>query len=730
VVNNCTLTSCPDMAMWNGTYIEDDNATLEVDASLFENAKNAVVSVDGGEFEITSSFFNENYIGLMVLPYANGHSGYVENTRFTTSALIAPYYNEVGFAGIQCIGVAYIVIGDSSNSSYNQFDNILYGIHSKDSYIRVVDNHFTNMEYQQSYSYTGPFPTKPTGIFSTTAQSGAKVYIGGDNSGGYYKSNYFENCEFGVYTLDNDFVAIAGNEFYWTSQNNGFHPAISVYNYTKSQVPVKIVGNFIDAYRKGIHGVNFLEGIIECNTINDLQNPSSAAPNEYSFGILTQGCSNSYSYNTVMGNTNSDNRVMGISVNVDDAPALHCNDIDEVGIALMASGYNGYCDFRTDYLNDCNVGLYLHHSTGFIGPQGGSNDPCDINFIGTFQSWDTYTFNANGANSPLYVRTSPTYPYQPSNNGTNNIAFTINTTSGTGLTCDANYCSDQLSQYYSANPGNGAGGYITTGNLLYGLSPSLLSKYLNVIQDSVNYTSFVPEMRWLGKYHVLDKLLQNNIGLNQVYSGFINTCASNSIGKTVQVHALIDAKSYTMASLINNNINRTNKIDSSYCLYNGLFLKGIAGKDGIEFDNTDIASLVDLAWKCPFEYGTAVYSARLTLGEMGDTTWYFNQCETASASNGLKGVRYPSGVQEAVTTTRVYPNPAQTDITLETIVPVGQNAEFYLLNCLGEKVISLQITEGVHTIPIRVKGLSSGLYLWGVKCTDGKFESGKLIVNK
>ncbi|MFC1734271.1 hypothetical protein ACFL6I_28545, partial [candidate division KSB1 bacterium] len=75
------LTDCDDNNMWDGIYIQDENTNLiVVEGSSILNAKNAVVSNDGGVFNITDSYIEENYKGIVVNNCGADHEGYVENT--------------------------------------------------------------------------------------------------------------------------------------------------------------------------------------------------------------------------------------------------------------------------------------------------------------------------------------------------------------------------------------------------------------------------------------------------------------------------------------------------------------------------------------------------------------------------------------------------------------------------------------------------------------------------
>ncbi len=725
------LTDCDDANMWDGIYITGANNFVIIDDSEILNAKNAIVSLDGGVFEITNSYLEQNYKGIVIKGYGAIHNGYIENTIINTSNyLISPYINQRGRFGIECDDVQYIVIGDSTNSDYNTFSNLDYGIYSKDSYIRVVDNHFVDIEYQQSYTFPGSGNTKPTGIYSYGSIGGAKVYIGGDNSGGNYKSNYFEDCEYGVSTQNNEYVAIAGNEFDYTNQNNGFHPAISTTNTTQTTDPHKIVGNIITSYRRGITCTNNLESTIECNEITNIPNPSTQGPTDICFGISTYACSDNINYNIIEGNSTTDLRVKGISININDATTLKCNDITDVGIAMFAGGNNGECDFQKDYLRDSDVGLYLNHATGYIGPQGSGGNPCDINFIGTFTD-DTYTNDADGSNSPLEVRTTPTFPYQPISNGTNNVSFTINTTSGTGISCGGSYCDDLLADYYSMKPSPGISLSLPAiGNNLYSLSPVKLAQFIKVIQDSIPFTSFIPESQWLSKYHLFNYFIKNNMNLGNICINFMAASANNSIGKTNRVHSLIDSNKYIQATSVNNSIVCTNKIDSSYKYFNGLYLDKIAGKSEIIFDSGEMASLACLALKCPYEYGSAVYSARLVLRNSGDSTHYFNYCEAAFSNNEQKSYWFTEEDNNYVYSTKLYPNPAGAYCTLESIIPEGQTGKFFIMNLMGERILIHDLHEGVNNLNFSTEQMETGFYLWKVEINGDKIETGKLLINK
>jgi hypothetical protein len=180
-------------AMWDGIYVDGTNSSSYVkviNGTVIEDAKNAIVSTNGGNFILDGSGtggtvkLNKNYIGVLVRPYQGNHPGVIRKTIIScdsptqpggTSGItssgsncIAPI-NGTSFAAIDIDSCSNIIIGDSASISYrNLFEREQFGIWTKNSNVKVWNNDF-------KYFTT-------VGITKTSPSNGVAIYARGNSA--------------------------------------------------------------------------------------------------------------------------------------------------------------------------------------------------------------------------------------------------------------------------------------------------------------------------------------------------------------------------------------------------------------------------------------------------------------------------------------------------------------------------------------------------------------------
>ncbi|MFZ2205562.1 MAG: PKD-like domain-containing protein [Minisyncoccia bacterium] len=179
------LHACSNI-MWDGIYVNAGAHLIVRRNSLIEDAKNAIVSIGGGEYTIITSIFNKNYKDIVVQAFTGSHPGKITNSIFTcrilqmcqqsqlplpvpivsslipspsntalallpSASLLPPYAGQITRTGIEITDVNTITIdlpttginsGITSPTDYNAFDNMDIGIKSTNSNIIVKDNWF------------------------------------------------------------------------------------------------------------------------------------------------------------------------------------------------------------------------------------------------------------------------------------------------------------------------------------------------------------------------------------------------------------------------------------------------------------------------------------------------------------------------------------------------------------------------------------------------------------
>lgn len=160
--NQCTTTVCDKM--WDGIYINGTTARFISNTStLLQQAKNAVVSQNGGRYTVSNTTFRNCVKGILVNTYTfNTHTGTVVSSRFdmpgtfiTAVPALATWVQKT-LAGIEINEVSSITIGSAANAaSLNTFDGLYMGIYALSSGTTVYNATFTNLPVTSGTTNSG-----------------------------------------------------------------------------------------------------------------------------------------------------------------------------------------------------------------------------------------------------------------------------------------------------------------------------------------------------------------------------------------------------------------------------------------------------------------------------------------------------------------------------------------------------------------------------------------------
>lgn len=296
VVNQSWLHSCDGINMWDGIYTDDVSAHVYIHDSnnLIEDAKNAVVSSNGGKFTINSTTFNNNYIGIKINQFNGVHAGKVYGCTFTgTGLLLSPYSNycmlSYPYCGIVMDHVNQIQIGEPLQySSYgrNIFLNLFCGINANCTNMHVYTSEFHNMLRPPSFC---------------NASDGIGIYALGHPAVGYRinvgNTSTSEKCLF-----DHCVIGISENKrCYGNILSNSFtHCETGVMNLMCSKNKNLVKGNSFEDFKRGIYFYNALNNLQYGLEI--YENQFNAGMN--SFNPATYGKEAIYVTNAISGSTN------------------------------------------------------------------------------------------------------------------------------------------------------------------------------------------------------------------------------------------------------------------------------------------------------------------------------------------------------------------------------------------------------------------------------------------
>lgn len=236
--------------MWDGIYLENNSANLFTTSAGFtpnkytiiQDAKNAIVSNQGGGFSVFRTILERNNKDIVVNSYSGLHKGAVWESILRTGATpMWPYYTGAvknpalprTNIGIQISEVADLEIGNPSQSAFtNIFDKMDYGIFSTRSKLRVYNNTFQNINTTTPV-FPAPPPPLPNGIAIYAFGGKVIAYTPGITVGGKgFKANTFTSKVKGIFTgygvmiqthLGNAVIDIIGNKFQAI-----YHQAISL----------------------------------------------------------------------------------------------------------------------------------------------------------------------------------------------------------------------------------------------------------------------------------------------------------------------------------------------------------------------------------------------------------------------------------------------------------------------------------------------------------------------
>ena len=266
--------------MWDGIYANTTNS-ITINNTRVEDAKRVIVdSLGTASINITSSYLNKNYMGVVIKAAKTSPSGVtIRNTLLTcaaipttgvlpkiptvvnltnaatlgaysTTTLMAPYNTTKSYCGIQLQNASHtgktnaaIVIGGTAINQENVFDKLQSGVLVDGSSASFQNNVFQNMKssINPAYGLVGN-----CGIL-TFYLAGGSPSLNTNVGGSVALKNTFINNDYGVYNTGKTTITASYNKF--TSQDHGIYVTNNNGNRTVNLAHNKLVNNRI--------GINF-----------------------------------------------------------------------------------------------------------------------------------------------------------------------------------------------------------------------------------------------------------------------------------------------------------------------------------------------------------------------------------------------------------------------------------------------------------------------------------------
>lgn len=448
--------------------------------------------------------------------------------------------------------------------------------------------------------------------------------------------------------------------------------------------------------------------------------------------------------------------IAGIRLNKSQNHTLNCNSIAKTRFGILAVGDCSTTPTATNgnHLYNHVMGWTFRHLgvDGTFGDVGDNATNNNNTFGGTGYASKVFRFCINPIMSnPEKIYTDTTSTLKESESSSY---------------CDVTGFSDCS---YSVKP-NGIGA--TTFNCPSIITPILnavsdpnymeLEEALMIANDTRIYTEFNEMTRWMDQKKLFD-ILTNDVVLRNSHVqllNFYNDMLNNSIAEIkdaeIKLNDLLTAYTTNNSALINqrlqwaqnanNGINNEELQNQNEQLINEIYLGLFDGFENLS--EGTIAIVNELANKCPYQEGSAVYKAR-TLNALFNPTLLYDDIKicnsvgyyrTSNSNNQantkglfgkendfLKTVK-PNNNSSVINTNeiKVYPNPANTILNIQ--YNIDKEASFTILDMLGRKIIETNLSDKSNYATIDVSKLTTGIYIYQLSADNMIFKSDKIVI--
>lgn len=718
--------------MWDGIYVGSNAVVNTSTTTTITDAKNAVVSNNGGIYNINNTIFDKNYKGIIVNPYNTAsHQGSVKASTFSCSSVFTkpmlPPVSPVAThsrSAIEVYNVQSLKIGNETNvNNLNTFSGggagIDVGIFIKSSGVTIYNNAFTNFNVTASNP-----PDRGVAIYSVNNNQVSflpYLTVGNNTTGGTYK-NTITGCRRGIYSLDNIYVHINDNTIINTTTSSRDY-GVKVYQATPSAPPPGYVSyinnNEIYYLTRGIDISYVKELEIDSNTIRVLDGAK--------YGIYASACENSViNKNKIYGNTKSVS--IGANLGLCYGSVVTCNDIQNLDRGVQFTGTTGVgSHIEVNTIKNNYYGFYLN--SGLVGPQGSSGAPSDNDWGNTQTSigicpylapnncWDLYAAGSTVPSANPFWYKNPPLSFYPIKTGPQPFGFLpiSPTTGNSGYTCS----------------GGGQG----KGMIAKAPTADNIILMNSIADEKISFTVYDAESKWLAKEGVYKYLSANKDSLKDESMKKIKEKWDNeNFGLLQQVENAIAKNNLESAQSINASIKISVKPEKALKDYFAILIN--CKLNNWKLNKQDLYDLTNLAKQCPLEYGSAVYKARALLS-LFDGNEYTNKCEaTTSKDRGGNGdiddnnKTISEQTNQSEKEIKVYPNPANNELFVEYHLEKEQKGMLEIFDLVGNRIVEQNLINSSNLIKISLNDFNSGFYFYKIIIDGKEIKNDKLSIIK
>ncbi|MHC1707931.1 MAG: hypothetical protein AB9842_10480 [Bacteroidales bacterium] len=724
--------------MWDGIYVNDPSASINImdifDKPQIRDALNAVVSKNGGIFNISEAEFYNNNKAIVIsdynatIPsYMYPYQGLIKNCDFAninTNYLLQfpPLNSKYSLAGIEIIDVDGLLLVNP----FIGFYNLSSGIISKNSNVQVNNARFENIPVQAQIKY----PPKNAAIyaindFSNPAIPTPKLITGMPqnqynqfnfcklgifviNQTSELSNNGFANCNDGIFCL-NPWYPTWITDNYLNSTPETYGTAIQVKSTGEYHLPteldLKINNNIILGSQNGISMINQNSKLfwaeVQNNTITFNQD---MPPNTYRSGINVENCDNSLIISNTLTRVNSNlnatmaEHIRGIRISRSFGSWAVNNEFTHMGSGIYTNGELFNTQFPCNTFNDCYHGFKFGVNT-VLSDQGGlSSWNPDNAFYGNYQNpqYRLSTEPGNLTGSPInWFVTSDlndlVHLLDPNINVPGHPCFPAiwSIPNGTNSFCNLDFL--DLAGVDDTNKRE-----IYYGSYLRGESQySALTDQYKSYERHMLYRSILrnPSLLTLGGYDDI------------AYQLLFDSLSGGHPGVRENILRCFKEMKLDSASYFNNLLGEGLQWLANEKQTNAVIYRSWARTD-YELSTEDSLALLEIALQTPYEGGDAVYTARVMLGlePLDYGTPYRGSTETESSMLSLL---------------KTWPNPVSDFVSLELTnnSDVTLTAEMYTVT--GGLAYTYTFTKPGSLISLDTRNCKPGLYL--LRLQEGNF---------
>jgi len=667
--------------------------------------------------------------------YSRASNSTIINNTFTNIGGVSsgPNAQQTGISAIgDQTGIYTVTIGGTATGDANTFINCQIGIFADDTVNAVITNNsFDGGTSTSIYNTSGIVPqvsgiligdnflTKfpisgntinnyEVGIFSLNNLN-SSLYVSANNING--GTIWAGSPSYGI--ILNEFTPSANTFLGIGVGQSGVGP--STYN-TISNVDIGVVCT-------NTQGVTAVQGnSITTDGLGEGDDAGIFLNNSFGTKITGNTISQSQSPSSLIGN--------GIFVaNGNSGNIVNCNTIDGFNNALLFTGpQTPGTRLDQNNLSNYNNGLYLA-SSGTIGPQGTIDYTTDNEwaiFSGSSANATFVDATSNPTGNPttfdVFCPTLSVSNTYPTNNAVGGSATPISFTP-----LNVGDCYDCQDMFICGNNNHRPTHHGTlpdTAAIRLSVSTAL-----RVIRDSANFTLMSHSSHWHEKYALyryLTSIDSSLVDSDATIKKYRDSLALDNMGKLEKINLLladtngVSPSDISIATALNSSLINPDTIESTSQTVNTILISMKSARRNRP-DSMQLITLRTIAPLCPLQYGNSVYIARSLL--FADKVKYSNSCEFSSQRHERD--RKVNSIDNTQVFAKIYPDPANSILNIETEIPQGQTYKMCLYSFIGQQVKCNDLKSSFTTI--NIEELTPGLYYCRIVDNAGRLISTQKI---